>query len=118
MYILHSFIQAISIMPIQVHYHSEALLTQHGYCVRVSRRSATSNCRWRTCSKYLCGGRAGFEPTTLLTKGIESTNEPTRPITLFSFCLLTWFTTYAGAVLCWWLYCRCGWLCTLDSRLL
>jgi len=39
---IHSFIQAISIAPLQVRYYSEALLTQHGYCV--SRRSATSNC--------------------------------------------------------------------------
>src|SRR6218665_515141 len=40
----HSFIQAISIVPLQVHYYSEALPTQRGYCVRVSRRSATGNC--------------------------------------------------------------------------
>src|SRR6218665_260850 len=33
----HSFVFAISITPLQVHYytHAEALLTQHGYCVRV-----------------------------------------------------------------------------------
>ena len=35
--LFHSFIQAISI----AHYYSEALLTQHGYCVGISRRSAT-----------------------------------------------------------------------------
>src|SRR6218665_494007 len=29
---LHSFIQAISIAPLQVHYYSEAVPTQHGYC--------------------------------------------------------------------------------------
>ena len=34
---IHSFIQAISIAPLQVHYYSEALPTQHGYCVRASR---------------------------------------------------------------------------------
>ena len=39
-----SFIQAISIAPLQVHYYSEVLPTQHGYCVRVSCRSATGNC--------------------------------------------------------------------------
>ena len=39
-YVVDSFIQAISI---QVHYYSEALLTQHGHCARVSRRSATGN---------------------------------------------------------------------------
>jgi len=46
----HSFIQAISIYiaTLQVHYYSEALPTQHGYCVGVSRQSATGNCEWRT----------------------------------------------------------------------
>src|SRR6218665_3957199 len=33
---IHSFIQTISIVPLQVHCYSEALLTQHGYCVGVS----------------------------------------------------------------------------------
>src|SRR6218665_619396 len=37
-------IQAMSIAPLHVHYYSEALPTQHGYCVGVSRRSATGNC--------------------------------------------------------------------------
>ena len=41
---IHSLIQAISIAPFEVHYYSEALPTQHGYCVGVSRRSATGNC--------------------------------------------------------------------------
>jgi len=41
---IHSFIQAISIAPLQVHYYSEALPTQHGYCAGDSRRSATGNC--------------------------------------------------------------------------
>ena len=41
---IHSFIQAISIAPLQVHYYSEALPTQDGFCVRVSRRNATGNC--------------------------------------------------------------------------
>jgi len=36
-----SFIQSISIAPLQVHYYTEALPTQHGYCVGVSRWSAT-----------------------------------------------------------------------------
>ena len=52
----YSFIQAISIAPLQVHYHSEALPTQHGHCVGVSRRSATGNCKWRTCQRFLRGG--------------------------------------------------------------
>jgi len=37
-------ILAISIAPLQVHCYSEALPTQHGYCVGVSCRSATGNC--------------------------------------------------------------------------
>jgi len=61
---VHSFIQVISIAPLQVHYYSEALPTQHGYCVRVSRWSANDSCEWRT------------------------TNEPPRPMQLFiSWCL-------------------------------
>src|SRR6218665_39703 len=31
------FIHAISIAPLQVHYHSEALPTQYGYCAGISR---------------------------------------------------------------------------------
>ena len=45
----NSFIQAISIAPLQVHFYSEGLPTQHGYCAEVSRRSARGNCEWRTC---------------------------------------------------------------------
>ena len=41
---IHSFIHDISIAPLQVHHYPEALPTQHGYCVGVSRRSATGNC--------------------------------------------------------------------------
>src|SRR6218665_3491760 len=46
----HSFIQSISTAPLQVHYYSEALPTQHGHCAGISRRSATgNNCELRTC---------------------------------------------------------------------
>jgi len=42
---IHSFIYSFYLyMPLQVPYYSEALLTQHGYCVGVSHRSATGNC--------------------------------------------------------------------------
>ena len=61
---LFSFIQATSITPrIQVHNYSEALPTvptQHGYCVGVSRRSATGNWEWRTCQRSLRGGQSGI----------------------------------------------------------
>jgi len=53
---IHSFIQTISIAPLQVHFYSEALLTQHGYCAGVSRRSASGNCELRTCTRSLRGG--------------------------------------------------------------
>jgi len=52
----NSFFPDISIAPLQVHYYSEVLPTQHRYCVTVSRRSATGNCEWRTCPKSLLGG--------------------------------------------------------------
>ena len=54
----HSFIQAISMVPLQVHYYSEALPAQHGYCVVVSCRSATGNCKWKTCPRSLYGGQS------------------------------------------------------------
>jgi len=50
------FVQTISIAPLQVHYYSDALPTQHGYCARISCRSATGNCELRTCPRILCGG--------------------------------------------------------------
>src|SRR6218665_2128592 len=52
---MDSFIQAISIAPLQVHYYSEALPSQHGYCAGISRRSATGNCEQRTCPRFLRG---------------------------------------------------------------
>jgi len=53
---IHSFIPDISIVPLQDHYYSEKLPTQHGYCVRVLRKRATGNCEWRTCPRSLHGG--------------------------------------------------------------
>jgi len=53
---IYLFIQAISIAALQVHYYSETIPTQHVYCVRVSRRSTTRNCEWRTCPRFLRGG--------------------------------------------------------------
>src|SRR6218665_816193 len=49
---LQTFIQAISIVPLQAHYYSEALPTPHGYCAGVSRLSATGNCKRRTCPRW------------------------------------------------------------------
>src|SRR6218665_2172886 len=55
----HSFIQTISITPLQVQFYSEALPTQHGYCAGVSRRSATGNCELMTCPRSLPGAQSG-----------------------------------------------------------
>src|SRR6218665_96749 len=51
-----SFIQTISISPLQVLYYSGVLPIQHGYCAGISRRNATGNCELKTCPKSLLGG--------------------------------------------------------------
>src|SRR6218665_2440765 len=74
---IHSFFEAISIAPLAGRYYSEALPTQNGYCVGVSRRSAIGNCELRTCPGSLyVAARAGFEPTTLRSRGFYSTKAP------------------------------------------
>jgi len=65
-----AFIQAV---PLQVHYSSEALPTQHGYCVTVSHLSATPP--HATLTEGLAKGpyvvvRAGFEAATLHTPNL------------------------------------------------
>ena len=87
---LHSFIQTISIAPLQVHYYLEALPTQHGYCARVSHRSATGNCVLGLAQGPCMVARAGFEPTTIRLKVIDSTNAPPRPTHTYtvSNCIL------------------------------
>jgi len=54
--VIPSFIQAISIAPLQVRYYSEQIPTQHGYCAGVSNRSATGNCELKTYPRSLRGG--------------------------------------------------------------
>jgi len=72
---LHLRIQAISIASLQVHYYSEALSTQHRYCVGVSHRSATGNCEW-----YTCTCQRSYNVMHLVVRtGFEFTNEPPRP---------------------------------------
>ena len=56
---IHSFIQTISILSLQVLYYSEALPTQHGYCIGISRRSATGKYEWKTCPRSPCSGLSG-----------------------------------------------------------
>ena len=65
-----AFIQAV---PLQVHYSSEALPTQHGYCVTVSHLSATPP--HATLTEGLAKGpyvvvRAGFDAATLHTPNL------------------------------------------------
>ena len=74
-----SFIQTISIAPLQVHYYSEALPTQHGYCAGVSRRSAQATAGKGLAQGPYVAARAGFETAALRLKGIDSTNAPPRP---------------------------------------
>ena len=60
---IHSFSQAISIAPLQSSSPwllREALPTQHGHCVGVSRRSAIDNCEWKTSPRFLRGGQSGI----------------------------------------------------------
>src|SRR6218665_1414517 len=90
---IHSFIHSfrtISIAPLEVHYYSEALPTQHEYCSGVSHRSATSNYKLRTCPMSLyVTARAGFETMTLQLTIIDPTNAPPCP---------TAFTIYYGLI--------------------
>ena len=74
-----SFIQAISIAPLQVHYYSEVLPTQHEYCVGVSCRSAQAIESEGLAQGSYVAATLGFEPTTLWMKGNESNNVPPRP---------------------------------------
>src|SRR6218665_2470289 len=69
---IHSFIQAISIAPLQVHYYSEARIL----CQVEAQEAALSE---GLAQSPYGAAKAGFEPTTLRTKGDESTNEPPYP---------------------------------------
>src|SRR6218665_156541 len=76
----NSFIQVVSIAPLQVHYYSEALPTQHEYCVEVSRRKPQATASEGLAQGPYVAARAGFKPATIRTKGVKSTNGPPRPI--------------------------------------
>ena len=76
---IHSFILAISIALLQVHYYSESLPTTARILYWSFTRSAQA-----TVSKGLALGpymaaRAGVEPTTLRLRFIDLTNAPPRP---------------------------------------
>src|SRR6218665_367324 len=74
---VHTFIQTISIAPLQVHSYSEALPTHHEYCAGASRQSATGNCKLRTCPRSLPKWR--LERDSNISKGFDTTNAPPRP---------------------------------------
>ena len=80
----HSFIQAISIAPLLVLYNSEALPAQHGYFAGISRRSATGDNKELAQGPYVAA-REGFEPMTLRTKGVDSTNAPHTHLVLIEY---------------------------------
>src|SRR6218665_2611969 len=63
----------------QVCYYSEALPTQNGYCVGVSRRSTKATANEGIALGPYMAAIAGFEPTTFWTKGDEFTIEQPRP---------------------------------------
>src|SRR6218665_1065997 len=77
---IHSFIPAISIAPLQVLYHSEALpTTARGYCIGVSCQSAQATAGKGLAQGPYMAARAEVEPTTLWLKVIDSTKAPSRP---------------------------------------
>ena len=124
LHVLNSFVQTISIAPLQVHYYSEVLLTQHGYCARISRqsatgnsqhgycarisrRSATGNCKWRTCPRSLHGDESRswtHDPSDDRRRLYQWAITPTLHFTLRK-CIFSVFL-YAEFVLdyLWWLF--------------
>jgi|SRR6218665_367020 len=72
---VHSFIQAISTAPLQVHYYSEALPTQHGYCVGFHAEVPEAIASEGLALGPYVAARARVEPMTLRTIGISSTND-------------------------------------------
>src|SRR6218665_3866062 len=75
---IHSFILAISIAPLQVIYHSEALPTTARILYRSFTPKRPGNCKGLAQGPYVTA-RAGVEPTTLRLRVIASTNAPSRP---------------------------------------
>ena len=53
---------------------------QHGYCIRVSRRSAQATIGKKLAQGPYVAARAGVKPTTLRLKVIDSTKVPRHPI--------------------------------------
>ena len=73
---IHSFIQAISIAPLQVQHYSKALPTTARILCQSFMPKRHRQLRVKDLPK---AARAELESATLLTKGTDSTNEPPRP---------------------------------------
>src|SRR6218665_592110 len=76
---IHSFIRPFLKRPFKSSATQRRSRLQHGYCIGVSRRSAQATAGKGLAKGPYVAARAGFEPTTLRTKGDASTNEPPRP---------------------------------------
>jgi len=74
---IYSFIQVISIAPLQVHYLLRGAPDTARILLHAEAPQATVSEGFAQ-GPYVAA-RAGFKPTTLRTKGDESTNEPPLP---------------------------------------
>ena len=66
---------------------SEALPIQHGYCDEFHAEAPQATASEGLAKGPYVAARAGFEPTTLRSKGVDSTNAPLRP-TIRTYLLL------------------------------
>src|SRR6218665_219273 len=73
---IHSFILAISITPLQVHYYSEAPPNTARILYRCFTPKRTGNCNKGLAQGPYVAARAAVEPTTLRLRVIDLTNAP------------------------------------------
>ena len=66
----HSFIQAVSIAPLQVHYYSGAPDTACIYCAGIHAEAPQATGSEELAQGPYVAARAGFEPATLWTKSV------------------------------------------------
>src|SRR6218665_1351741 len=79
---IHSFIPFIldiPITPLQVHYYSEALPTQQDAVSEFHAEALQAIASEGLAQRRYVAARTGFEPMTLRSTGINSTNEPPTP---------------------------------------
>src|SRR6218665_1979539 len=97
---MESFIQAISLAPLQGHHNSEALST---IIITNTVSEFHAEAPLAAASEGFAQGpyvaaRAGFEPMTLRTKGDESTNKPPRPTHCPVYSLTSWGKDFHFAI--------------------